>query len=136
MTRLTLLLWLLVLPAAASAQRTSEFCRGFEEGYKSLSGGLVPLCPLEPLTPLGSTPFREGLKAGTSAARKANARVAPMATDRENAGTFCGGFSEGYKAIKGELALVPLCPLEPLTPLGSTPFREGVKAGMAKARER
>lgn len=46
---------------------------------------------------------------------------------------FCHGFSEGYKSIKGDIALVPLCPLEPLTPLGSTSFREGIKAGIAKA---
>lgn len=47
---------------------------------------------------------------------------------------FCDGFEEGYKTVKGEMVLVPLCPLEPLTPLGSTPFREGLKAGMKKAK--
>jgi hypothetical protein len=48
---------------------------------------------------------------------------------------FCAGFEEGYKLLKGDMALVPLCPLEPLTPLGSTPFREGIKAGIRAARE-
>ncbi len=48
----------------------SEFCVGFEEGYKTVKGDmvLVPLCPLAPLTPLGSTDFREGIKAGIRAA--------------------------------------------------------------------
>lgn len=26
---------------------------------------------------------------------------------------FCAGFTEGYKSIKGDMALVPLCPLAP-----------------------
>ena len=47
---------------------------------------------------------------------------------------FCAGFEEGYKTIKGNMALVPLCPLAPLTPLGSTPYREGIKAGISKAQ--
>lgn len=46
---------------------------------------------------------------------------------------FCAGFEQGYKAIKGNMVMVPLCPLEPLTPLGSTPFQEGIKAGIAAA---
>ena len=48
---------------------------------------------------------------------------------------FCAGFALGYKTIKGNMVLVPLCPLEPLTPLGSTPFQEGLKAGMLAASE-
>lgn len=48
---------------------------------------------------------------------------------------FCAGFDEGYKLMKGDMVLVPLCPLEPLTPLGSTPFREGIKAGIRAASE-
>ena len=47
---------------------------------------------------------------------------------------FCDGFEEGYKAIKGSYTLVPLCPLEPITPINSTPYREGLKAGMKAAR--
>lgn len=46
---------------------------------------------------------------------------------------FCNGFEEGYKTIKGDMVLVPLCPLEPLTPLGSNSYREGIKAGIAAA---
>jgi hypothetical protein len=49
---------------------------------------------------------------------------------------FCAGFAEGFKSIKGDMVLVPLCPLMPLTPLGSTPFREGIKAGIAAAMRR
>ncbi len=42
--------------------------------------------------------------------------------------SFGAGFEEGYKSIKGDMVLVPLCPSPPLTPLGSTDFREGIKA--------
>lgn len=49
---------------------------------------------------------------------------------------FCAGFTEGYKSIKGDMALVPLCPLAPLTSLGSTDFREGIKAGIRAAQSR
>ena len=47
---------------------------------------------------------------------------------------FCRGFEEGYKIIKGDMVLIPLCPLPPLTPLGSTDYREGIKAGMKAAQ--
>lgn len=47
---------------------------------------------------------------------------------------FCMGFYEGYKSIKGELSIVPICPIEPITPIGSTPFREGIKAGIKAAQ--
>jgi len=40
------------------------------------------------------------------------------------------GFEEGYRMIMGASALLPLAPIQPLTPLGSTPFREGLKAGI------
>lgn len=46
---------------------------------------------------------------------------------------FCAGFVEGYKSIKGEMVIVPVCPIAPVTPIGSTDFREGIKAGMRKA---
>jgi len=46
---------------------------------------------------------------------------------------FCAGFEEGYKTVKGDMVLVPMCPLPPLTPLGSTDFREGIKAGIRAA---
>lgn len=51
-----------------------------------------------------------------------------------HASEFCDGFEIGYKTVKGNNVLVPLCPLEPLTPLGSTPYQEGIKAGMQAAR--
>ena len=47
---------------------------------------------------------------------------------------FCDGFVEGYKSLAGNNAFVPMCPFEPFTPFGSTPFREGIKAGMAAAK--
>ena len=46
---------------------------------------------------------------------------------------FKTGFEQGYKSVKGDMVLVPLCPLPPLTPLGSTPFQEGIKAGIKAA---
>ena len=44
------------------------------------------------------------------------------------------GFEEGYRMIMGASALLPLAPIQPLTPLGSTPFREGLKAGINLAK--
>jgi hypothetical protein len=46
---------------------------------------------------------------------------------------FCAGFSEGWKTVKGSLTIVPICPIPPITPIGSTPFREGIKKGMSAA---
>ena len=49
----------------------SEFCKGFEEGYRSVAGNLaiLPICPIAPITPIGSTPFREGIKVGIQQAK-------------------------------------------------------------------
>ena len=52
---------------------------------------------------------------------------------QEIAGNFELGFQEGYRIIQGDLSLVPLTPVQPVTPLGSTPFREGIKKGMNAA---
>ena len=46
---------------------------------------------------------------------------------------FCAGFEQGYQAIKGNMVIVPICPIEPITPINSTPFQEGIKAGIAAA---
>lgn len=51
-----------------------------------------------------------------------------------NGSEFCDGFEEGYKIVKGDSVFVPFCPFEPFTPFGSTPYREGIKAGMRAAR--
>ena len=50
----------------------SEFCDGFEEGYRTVKGsvGMIPMCPMPPMTPMGSTPYREGIRAGIRAARR------------------------------------------------------------------
>ena len=119
----------------AEVQRRTEYCRGFEEGWKPLSGGITPICPIEPITPIGSTPFREGVKDGMQAAKRQGGATQPMSSRRENAGTFCEGFAEGYKAVKGNLVIVPICPIPPITPIGSTEYREGLKAGIKKARD-
>lgn len=49
---------------------------------------------------------------------------------------FCAGFAEGYRSIKGDMAMVPICPMAPMTPMGSTDFREGIKAGIRAAQAR
>lgn len=53
-----------------------------------------------------------------------------------NQDEFCAGFAEGYKAIRGNNVAVPACPAAPATPANSTPFQEGLKAGMAAASRR
>ncbi len=125
---------LLVATVSARAQTVSEFCQGFAEGWKTVQGGIVPICPVEPITPIGSTPFREGIKAGIRAAERQSSRSSVTTSDADAPGGFCDGFAEGWKSVKGELSIVPICPIEPITPIGSTPFREGLKAGIARAR--
>lgn len=49
---------------------------------------------------------------------------------------FCAGFEMGYKTVKGNNVIVPICPIPPITPIGSTPYQEGLKAGMKAARSR
>jgi hypothetical protein len=50
-----------------------------------------------------------------------------------HASSFCDGFREGYLSVKGNNAMVPMCPMETMTPMGSTPFRAGIKAGIRAA---
>ena len=125
---------LAVCPLNAATAQKGAYCRGFEEGVRAIKGDM-PMCPLEPITPLRSTPFREGIKDGTAAGNKAGGRRSSSGSGRASANDpgFCDGFAEGYKTVKGNMSLVPICPLEPPTPLGSTAFREGIKAGLKKA---
>jgi len=124
------------LSGVAAADPQSEFCSGFSEGYKSVRGGgsIVPICPIPPITPIGSTPFREGLKAGMSKGQERPGSFFGGGTSGGSSDDFCSGFSEGYKSIKGDLTIVPICPIPPITPIGSTSFREGIKKGMEAAR--
>ena len=127
---------LLAMPFSAARAQESEFCTGFSEGWKTVKGelALVPICPIEPVTPIGSAPYREGLKAGMRAGYSAGGRNTGGASSTDDQRDFCQGFEEGWKTVKGDLAIVPICPIAPITPLGSTPYREGIKAGIAKAR--
>tara|TARA_Y100001935_G_scaffold224713_1_gene201338 strand:+ start:144 stop:371 length:228 start_codon:yes stop_codon:yes gene_type:complete len=63
---------LFILGFSFTIEAKSEFCQGYEEGYKSVKGNnaFVPMCPFEPVTPFNSTPFREGLKKGIADARR------------------------------------------------------------------
>ena len=60
--------------------------------------------------------------------------VVLMGTMLVGASDFCRGFEVGYRSIKGDLVVLPVCPVEPVTPVGSNPYREGLKIGIAKAR--
>lgn len=64
------ILFLLLFISSGSLYAKSDFCRGFEIGYKTIKGNnsYVPYCPYEPYTPYNSTPYQEGLKAGITAA--------------------------------------------------------------------
>lgn len=46
---------------------------------------------------------------------------------------FKAGFRVGFQLVMGTNSLLPLYPLAPLTSLGSTPFLEGIKAGIEAA---
>jgi hypothetical protein len=127
----------LAAPLSEAHAQKSAFCRGFSEGWKTAKGelALVPLCPLEPITPIGSTPYREGIKAGLRSAQRRGGGNTGGPISRIDQRGFCRGFAVGWKTVKGNLSLVPLCPIAPITPLGSTPYREGLKAGMEKAKK-
>lgn len=127
----------LCLASPALGQR-SEFCEGFKDGWDSARGGsIVPTCPVPPVTPVGSTAYREGLKRGAAEARERGRGSGTVTgSRREEQRDFCSGFREGYKAVKGNLAVVPVCPVPPITPVGSTAYGEGVRRGMAEARRR
>lgn len=49
------------------------------------------------------------------------------------ASEFCAGFTVGFQTVRGNNAIVPICPIQPITPIGSTPYQEGLKKGMAAA---
>lgn len=66
----------------------------------------------------------QGIASGVAGASSASSPTSP----------FCNGFAEGWQSIKGSLGVVPICPVEPVTPVGSTPYREGIRAGVAKAQ--
>lgn len=46
---------------------------------------------------------------------------------------FDAGYFVGWQLVYGTLAPKPLTTIAPLTPLGSTPFLEGIKAGIEAA---
>ena len=48
---------------------------------------------------------------------------------------FDSGYEEGYKAVAGDMVLVPLTPLAPLTPLDSNDYREGILHGVEDAEK-
>ncbi len=61
------------LSSAVSASNRDEFCDGFEVGYKTAKGNnmvIVPICPIPAITPLGSSDYQEGIKAGMRAASR------------------------------------------------------------------
>jgi hypothetical protein len=61
---------LVVLAVRAATAGQAEFCAGFDEGYRSIKGNgvIVPVCPIAPITPVGSMDFQQGILAGIRAA--------------------------------------------------------------------
>lgn len=49
---------------------------------------MVPLCPLEPITPIGSTSFREGILAGQASAATYNAPQSNYSENHRNPGNY------------------------------------------------
>lgn len=46
---------------------------------------------------------------------------------------FCDGFKKGYRYVKGDTAIIPVCPVKPVKKVESTDFEEGLKAGIQAA---
>ena len=55
----------------------------------------------------------------------------PLYGDYED---FKRGFIEGYKTVKGDMVIIPVIPVQPITPVGSNDYREGLKAGIKAAK--
>ena len=138
--RIFLFVALAIAPLSSAIAQSGAFCRGFSEGFKAQRGdiAIVPICPIEPIVPIGSTSFREGIKAGMEAgAQRGGPTSGGRSGDTQDVqASFCSGFSEGWKSVKGDLAIVPICPIAPITPIGSNPYREGLKAGVRKGQSR
>lgn len=68
------------------------FNLGFKQGYKSVLGThtLVPITPIKPITPIGSSDYLEGFKLGVLAAdskNQANTRTASPRSNTSSTGT-------------------------------------------------
>lgn len=128
-------LFLSTLTPHALAQK-SDFCVGFSEGWKSLKGDLAmaPMCPIPTVSSIGITAYHEGVKAGVSKARSTGGEPPLRATPGRDHESFCDGYADGWRSIKGTDNLMPVCPRPPITPIGSTPYKEGLRVGMQKGR--
>lgn len=49
--------------------------------------------------------------------------------------TFKEGFLEGWKLVRGKNAIEPILPIEPITPIGKTPYEVGLLLGMERAKQ-
>ncbi len=41
------------------------------------------------------------------------------------------GFVQGYRAVRGSTVIIPVIPVQPVTKVGQTPFRMGLRNGIA-----
>lgn len=49
------------------------------------------------------------------------------------ASQFCEGFKAGYQLKAGDNAIVPMCPIGKLPPIGSSPYAQGMREGQTRA---
>ena len=49
--------------------------------------------------------------------------------------TFKDGFLEGWTLIRGKNAIKPVIPIQPITPIGKTPYEVGLLLGMERAKQ-
>lgn len=61
--------------------------------------------------------------------RRSQEEAEASGSDRDE---FCVGFAEGYKSIKGNITVVPVCPIM-LSGVTMTPFQAGIRQGVAAA---
>lgn len=46
---------------------------------------------------------------------------------------YAAGFEQGFRMVRGNMAMLPMLPMQPMTPMGSTPFRVGLEMGIKHA---
>ena len=49
---------------------------------------------------------------------------------------YRAGFEQGFRAVAGANAVLPVVPVQPVTRVGQTPFRMGIRKGIEKGCQR
>lgn len=117
---------LLLLPAICSmAQKSDEYCKGWDDGYTSgmqALGKRVFTTPICPIPSLNQSTYSHGFSDGYEKATGKPTTVVPdkgKSSGSSSSDAFCMGWEDGYRAAKQEqnkrIFTVPVCPVPSAT---------------------